>query len=169
MMGCFLIVTHQDFEQLQPAERPNWILRAMERGEVVDLTKPHKWGQFVDYAVKEAYKAEHPGAEIGRRISVIKPDGSEGIGYYDIYDPVANHIIEVKTYNIDAYSSMTQVIRETKALADQLEKYRWSKDIPGRPALVAAFDRAPQNPQRRAFIENFLAGRGINVIWGWGA
>ncbi len=170
-MGCFLIITETDLGQIKHSMQSSpWLDRALERadqrGKVLDLSSPRMWGQYV-HSVREAqYKTEHPQAQIERTIEVIKPDGSVGKGRPDAYDPVANRFIDWKTHDLDS-KSMSQVIRETVAIANQMEKYRWTLDesVPGRPGREVRFEHTPRDPQRKAFVENFLAGRGIDVVW----
>jgi len=171
-MGCFLIITETDLGQIKHSMQSSpWLDRALERadqrGKVLDLSLPHMWGQYV-HSVREAqYKAEHPQAQIERRIEVIKPDGSVGKGQPDAYDPATNRFIDWKAYNFDSYESMSDVVQRAIAIANQMEKYRWTleESIPGRPGLEVRFEYTPRDPQRKAFVENFLAGRGIDVVW----
>ena len=169
-MGCFLIITETDFGQIKHSmESSPWLDRALERadqrGKVLDLSSPLMWGQYVDSVRKDEYKSHHPQAEVQKAVEVIKQGGGRGKGFIDIYDPATNKVIDIKAHNFDSYPSKSRVISATVDIANQMEKYRWSPSIPGHPALEVRFEYTPKNSEYKAFIENFLAGRGIDVVW----
>jgi hypothetical protein len=169
-MGCFVLCTERDFEQIVNGVRePAWVTERLERGDVLDLSKGAAWGKFSHSVVEKCYQLMNPDAAIKTEhaISVTNRDGTIGNGYVDIYDPQANLIVELKTDDLDR-GSRADLVRYAHSVAEQVDKYRWSEDIPGRPEAVVAFQSRPDDPGRETFVENFLTGRGIHVIWGGG-
>ena len=156
---------------IKPFTSPDWLMSALERaaeaGKVVDLSNPRMWGQYIHSVRENEYKSAHPDAKIEKTLPVVKPDGSIGKGKPDAYNPATNCFIDWKSNDFDKYSSMKEIIRETVKIAEQMERYRWTtdNDIPGRPRVEVRFEYTPSDPVAKGFIERFLEGRDIHVVW----
>jgi hypothetical protein len=139
----------------------------MEREGKIDLTKRGAWGKFAHNAIEDAIgqKEKSRGAEASaeKTVRVYKDNGGVGKGRYDV---LSEHgILEIKTHDLDSrsHSELTRLMKDT---ASQIEGYRWSPDIEGRPEATVFFEFPPKDPGRRAYVENFFQERGMRVMWG---
>lgn len=133
----------------------------MDRG-VLDLSSPTAWGNFAHDAYEERAE-EELGARSEVRVRVTRTDGIEGIGRIDSL--ASDTIIDYKTHDLDALAQSGRLGGTLGDIADQLERYRDSPDIPSGANLVAVFEFPPSDANLRSYIEDFFAERRISVLW----
>lgn len=173
-MGCFRFCTPEDLAQMigdlsvpiTLGSSDDRILQKMLRGEFVDLTNTTgrgAWGRFADRALTEAFLQAHPNAQ--DHVSLIKGGPQAGRrGYADI---VHEHfVMDWKTDNFDAYTSERALDAKLHQIADQIESYVKSPNLPSAEVGIAYFEFSPSDSDRRDHIEDVMGQRGIGVIWG---
>ena len=172
-MGCFRMCTKEDLRQLEawlnakveigPDQK---LLDKLMRGETVDLTKPgFAWGQCTDRVMKEVFLQAHPAAQAQVTIEKGEPQAGK-VGYPDV---VHEHIvIDWKTENFDRSDLRSQSRLNSKldSIADQVESYVRSRDLPQAEVAIIFFQHPPSEPGRQKYVEQYLGKRKIGVVWG---
>lgn len=133
----------------------------MDQG-VLDLSSPRAWGNFAHDAYEERAE-EVLGARSEVRVRVTRTDGSQGIGRIDSL--ASDTIIDYKTHDLAALAASGRLESTLGDIADQLERYRNSPDVPTGATMVVVFEFPPSEADLRSSVEDFFAERGISVLW----
>lgn len=171
-MGCFRTCTKEDLHQIEAwlksevsVEPDQKILDKLMGGEKVDLTKPGAWGRFTDRVMKEAFLQTHPMAQAQVKVEKGRPQAGK-LGYADV---VHEHIvIDWKTENLDRpdLASKSSLDAKLNSIADQVESYVRSRDLPQAEVGIVFFQFPPSDSSRQDYAEQYLGERGIGVVWG---
>ena len=84
-------------------------------------------------------------------------------------DLVCGHIVlDWKTDSLDVPNlwSRNRLDRRLDEMADQVESYVRSRDLPQAEVGIIFFEFPPVVPIREIYIESRLRSRGIGVLWG---
>ena len=143
----------------------NEMVDKLRKGEVIDLSQPRAWGQFGHRAIAEDIEQAYPGAKTEGWIEKGQPHPGERGRFDMVYQ---DKVYEWKFVNFDApsYASSKDLDRKLDEIADQVQSYVNSPDLPEVKAGVVFFEFPPSDPERQKYIEQYLAKRGILTMWG---
>jgi len=146
-----------------PVSEDDRLLAKMEQGPV-DLSRKTEWGKFAHRAYEDALEKAFPDqAQSEVRVRVTKADGTEKHGRVDSL--LGQTVIDYKTHDLDRLKREGTLISELDKIANQLQEYCASPDTPAGATAVVVFEFAPVSPACRRFIEEYLGGRHIKVLW----
>lgn len=140
------------------------LLAKMQQGPV-DLSLPGRWGTFAHRVVIEALEEAFPGRGRGEVwVRITKPDGRVKYGRIDfLLDD--NTVFDLKTHDLDRFHREGGLVHFLDEIARQVSEYCSSPDVSPNATATIGFEFPPSDEGVRLFIEQFLSGHQIGVIW----
>jgi hypothetical protein len=141
------------------------IVNKLRKGEAIDLSEPKAFGRFGHQAIEEGVRQDLPEAKTEGWIEKAEPYAGERGKFDMVYQ---DKVYDWKFINFDApsYRSIKVLDRKLNEIADQIQSYVNSPDLPEVKEGVVFFEFPPSDPERRKYIEQYLAKRGISTLWG---